>query len=72
MATRSEEKYKGALARLESENLGDGSVHWLKLDLSDPRLAKSAAQEFLGKEDRLDILSTLLRLRVRVCAKHLT
>ena len=32
-------------------------VHWLKIDLSDPRNGKLAAEEFLKKETRLDILS---------------
>ncbi|KAF9454438.1 NAD(P)-binding protein [Macrolepiota fuliginosa MF-IS2] len=56
MASRSEERSKEAIAQLENAGLGDGSVHWLKLDLSDPRYAKSAAQELLEKETRLDIL----------------
>ncbi|KAF5362156.1 hypothetical protein D9756_002152 [Leucocoprinus leucothites] len=56
MACRREEAYKEASKRLEEAGLGDGSVHWLHLDLSDPRLASKAAKEFLQKEDRLDIL----------------
>lgn len=46
------------MERLKKEGLGDGSLHWLKLDLSDPRGAKSSAEEFMKKEDRLDILGT--------------
>ncbi|KAF7366116.1 NAD-binding protein [Mycena venus] len=56
MATRSESRAAEAIQRLKAENLGDGSVHWLELDLSDPRSAARAAQEFLQKEQRLDIL----------------
>jgi NAD(P)-dependent dehydrogenase (short-subunit alcohol dehydrogenase family) len=49
-----------AIAQLEAEGLGpgNGQVLWLKLDLSDPRNAKKAAEEFAAKEDRLDILGT--------------
>lgn len=46
------------MEKLEKEGLGDGTVHWLKLDLSDPRSAKNAAEEFMKIEDRLDILGT--------------
>ncbi|THH27682.1 hypothetical protein EUX98_g6503 [Antrodiella citrinella] len=53
MAARSEERAKAAIAKL---TLGKGSVEWLELDLSDPREAKNAAERFLEKETRLDIL----------------
>ncbi|KAK7053761.1 NAD-binding protein [Favolaschia claudopus] len=56
MAARSEERALEAIKQLQSENINDGSVHWLKLELSDPRAAKRAAQDFLEKETRLDIL----------------
>lgn len=56
MAARNESKATGALASLESDGLGTGSVVWLKLDLMDPRAVKKAAEEFINKEDRLDIL----------------
>ncbi|KAJ7819762.1 hypothetical protein B0H14DRAFT_2519960 [Mycena olivaceomarginata] len=58
MAARSEEGALEAIKQLQSENINDGSVHWLKLELSDPRAAKRAAQEFLEKETRLDILGS--------------
>lgn len=45
-----------AKQQLEKECLADGSVEWLKLDLSDPRIAKESAEEFLKRESRLDIL----------------
>ena len=35
---------------------------WLKLDLSDPREAKKAAEEFLEREGRLDILGKYVLL----------
>lgn len=35
---------------------GNGEVELLELDLASPRLAKAAAEEFLKREKRLDIL----------------
>jgi NAD(P)-dependent dehydrogenase (short-subunit alcohol dehydrogenase family) len=57
LASRSEDNIAAAIERLESDGIGDGEVRSLKLDLSDPRTAKAAAEEFLDMEDRLDILS---------------
>jgi NAD(P)-dependent dehydrogenase (short-subunit alcohol dehydrogenase family) len=57
MACRREAAYRDAVGRLEEAGLGDGTVHWIRLDLSDPRLARKAAEDLLKKEDRLDILS---------------
>ncbi|KAJ7123088.1 NAD-P-binding protein [Mycena epipterygia] len=56
IAARDEGRAAAAIEQLKSENINDGTVHWLKLDLSDPRAAKSAANQFLEKEQRLDIL----------------
>jgi len=58
LAARNEIKGKNAVARLEAEGLGpgNGSVVFLKLDLSHPRQAKDAAVEFMALEDRLDVL----------------
>jgi NAD(P)-dependent dehydrogenase (short-subunit alcohol dehydrogenase family) len=59
IACRSEDKAKVSISEIEEELQRDatgGSVHWLQLDLSDPRLAKEAATKFLQKEERLDIL----------------
>jgi NAD(P)-dependent dehydrogenase (short-subunit alcohol dehydrogenase family) len=58
LAARNESKAIGAIAQLETEGLGPGfgQVNWLKFDLMDPRKAKAAAEEFLSKETRLDIL----------------
>lgn len=59
MGARNQEKATIAIEEIEKglrTNGGGGSVHWLPLDLSDPRLVKKTATEFLGKEDRLDIL----------------
>ncbi|KAI0368449.1 NAD-P-binding protein [Pilatotrama ljubarskyi] len=58
MAARSEQKAKAAIERLQADASasGSGEVHWLKLDLSDPRDVKQAAEEFMRKEKRLDVL----------------
>lgn len=56
MAARNESKATGALASLENEGVGPGSVVWLRLDLKDLKGVKRAAEEFLSKETRLDIL----------------
>ncbi|KAI6008629.1 NAD(P)-binding protein [Pisolithus marmoratus] len=54
MAARSKEKAEAAITKLKDAGLEQ--VVWLELDLSDPRNAKRAAQEFMSKENRLDIL----------------
>ncbi|KAF8156553.1 hypothetical protein B0H34DRAFT_750303 [Crassisporium funariophilum] len=56
MAARDEGRARTAIEQLKREDIGDGVIEWLQLNLSDPRLAKGAAEEFLQKEDRLDIL----------------
>jgi len=58
LAARNEIKGKDAVARLEAEGLGpgNGSIVYLKLDLSHPRQAKEAAVEFMAMEDKLDVL----------------
>ena len=64
MAARNEQKAKSALERLAeiTKDCKDaGEVVWLPLDLDDPREVKRAAEEFMNKEDRLDILSWLLQ-----------
>ncbi|KAJ3900611.1 hypothetical protein F5879DRAFT_992707 [Lentinula edodes] len=58
MAARNEGKALQAIEKLNHEGLqpGNGKVKWLKLDLSDPREAKRAAETFMEKEKRLDVL----------------
>lgn len=59
MAARNEQKAKNALERLAEIAKGcngAGEVVWLPLSLDDPREAKRVAEEFLSKENRLDIL----------------
>ncbi|KAH7874987.1 NAD-P-binding protein [Lentinula edodes] len=63
MASRNEEKAQNAIKEIEAklwkssgEGENKGSVHWFKLELSDPRSVKEAGTEFLVNEERLDIL----------------
>jgi len=59
MAARSEKRALDAIKQLEAEGIEKGQVEWLCLDLSDLRKAKDAAEEFLKREKRLDILGAL-------------
>jgi len=57
MGARNESKATGAIAKLKAEGVLDkGQVIWLKLDLSTPASAKAAAEEFMKRESRLDVL----------------
>ncbi|KAJ7717468.1 NAD(P)-binding protein [Mycena metata] len=57
MATRDPTKAKAAIKKMEAEGLGEGSVHFLELDLADPRQVSTAAKQFAESEERLDILN---------------
>jgi NAD(P)-dependent dehydrogenase (short-subunit alcohol dehydrogenase family) len=61
LAARDESKAATAIAQLQAEGLapGNGDIAWLKLDLSDSQLVKKAAEDFLSKETRLDILGVV-------------
>ena len=58
IAARSEEKAEHAIARMEQEGMGEhpGQLVWLPIDLTDPHKARAAAEWFLKRESRLDIL----------------
>ena len=58
LASRSESKAAAAIAKINEENpkIKKGKLIWLPLDLSDLDKVHEAAQTFLAKEDRLDIL----------------
>jgi len=47
-----------AIGRIKAAGLspGNGQIELLELDLAAPKLAKTAAEEFLKREQRLDIL----------------
>lgn len=57
LGARNKSKAMAAICQLEEEGIGPGEVVWLPINLSDPQWAKKAAEEFLEKESRLDILS---------------
>ncbi|KAK0204004.1 hypothetical protein DFS33DRAFT_1384274 [Desarmillaria ectypa] len=61
LAARNETRAAEAIKKLKTESLepGNGEVVWLKLNLSDPRLARQSADEFMQKEKRLDVLGGL-------------
>lgn len=58
IAARSEEKAEHAIGRMEGEGMGEykGELVWLPIDLMDPHKAKAAAEWFVKRENRLDIL----------------
>ena len=63
LAARNAEKAAACIKRLEDEGKdvqGYGEAIFHHLDLADPALAKQSAEEFLKKEERLDVLSTSL------------
>jgi len=65
ITTRSEAKARETIARLEEANpaLKDsGRLHWFVLELDLVSRAKAAAEQFLSRETRLDILSTYISL----------
>lgn len=55
LSARSSSKFEEAAKHLKDETGGKEPI-FLQLDLSDLNSIKSAAKEFLSKEDRLDIL----------------
>lgn len=57
VAARTESKAVSAIQSIKSSHPSSkGSLHFLKLDLSDLSTIKASAEEFLSKQDRLDVL----------------
>ncbi|KAF6753712.1 NAD(P)-binding protein [Ephemerocybe angulata] len=59
LAARNEGRATEAIDALKAEGLviaGESEVRWHKLDLGDPKGAKASAEDFLKKEERLDVL----------------
>lgn len=60
---RNEGRATAAIAKLKEElgggldSEGSGEVLWLPLDLATPTTTRAGAEEFLRREERLDILS---------------
>lgn len=67
LGARNEAKAMAALAELEKEGIGHGQVEYLNVNFGDPRWARLAAEEFLRKESRLDILGRRLTVS---CSYH--
>lgn len=60
IGARSEERAKASIKRIEEENTspGNGKAMYWHIDLIDPQGVKKSAEEFVKKEQRLDVLST--------------
>lgn len=58
LTARNRQKGFDAIERIKAAGLspGNGQIELLELDLGAPTLAKVAAEEFLKREKRLDIL----------------
>jgi len=58
LAARNRQKGLDAIERIKAAGLSTGNeqIELLELDLAAPKLAKTAAEEFLKREQRLDIL----------------
>lgn len=75
LGARNESRATGAIAQLETQGIldvvGAGTVHWLPLDLATPSTTKSAAEDFMKREQRLDILGESPLPRLSLFAAHL-
>lgn len=62
LGARDQFKAEAAIQQLETEGLGPyyGQVIWHKVDYENPRWAKESAEEFMAREERLDVLSEQL------------
>ncbi|PCH44941.1 NAD(P)-binding protein [Wolfiporia cocos MD-104 SS10] len=61
VAARDQPRADKAIERLRASGLGpgNGNIEYLYLDLDDPRTAKKSAEDFMQKEERLDVLGEL-------------
>ena len=59
LGARNEEKGKAAIARLDEEGIAPGNAIYFPCDISTPLQAKQAAEDFMSREDRLDVLGML-------------
>lgn len=68
MGSRNESRATGAIAQLKAEGVleGKGQVVYLPLDLSTPAQARAGAEEFMRRENRLDVLGEWKPHRVKM------
>lgn len=60
VAGRSEEKGKNAIEEIKKTHpSSDGRLEFLKVDLSDLNTIKGSAEEFMRREQRLDVLTNV-------------
>ena len=59
LGARSETRATDAIRRLKDEGIGKGSVEFFQVNLASIREVKQAADGFLLKEEKLDILGEL-------------
>ncbi|EDR07006.1 uncharacterized protein LACBIDRAFT_299222 [Laccaria bicolor S238N-H82] len=59
LGARNEEKGKAAIAHLDEEGITPGNAIYFPCDISTPLQAKQAAEDFISREDRLDVLGML-------------
>lgn len=57
IAGRSKDKFDAAVQDIKSTVKSQGRLEFLKLDLADLATIKGSAEEFLGREQRLDVLT---------------
>ena len=71
LGARSEKRAQEAIQALlrKHASISKSSWIWLELDLSSPLKAERAAEEFSGKESRLDILGKLFKCDVSIWTK---
>ena len=59
MGARSEERATAAIKKIEDAHADvkeKGLVVWLPLDLTEPKDVVKSAEDFMGRENRLDII----------------
>ncbi len=68
LASRNEIKVPAAISKIHEENpkVKEGNLIWLPLELAHLENVHEAAQTFLAKEDRLDILGSFILTDIAV------
>ncbi|TFK35281.1 hypothetical protein BDQ12DRAFT_700078 [Crucibulum laeve] len=68
LGAHNEQRGKDAIERLKKDDISPGEVIWFPCDITSPSLTKTAAEEFLNLEDRLDVLIHTLSFGCLVCS----